>query len=66
MVGGIAFDEDFDDSGRVIEWLVQIDKDRSIKEKLLGREKIDGNDPFVQVVFQALREEKAFRDVEWG
>ena len=66
MVGGIAFDEDFDDSGRVIEWLVQIDKDRSIKEKLLGREKIDGNDPFVQEVFQALRGEKTFSDVEWG
>lgn len=66
MVGGIAFDEDCDDAGLVIEWLVQIDKERSIKEKLLGQEKIDGDDPFVQEIFRALQEEESFADVEWG
>ncbi|MEM6820166.1 MAG: hypothetical protein AAF578_15410 [Pseudomonadota bacterium] len=66
MVGGIAFDEDCDDAGLVIEWLVQIDKERSIKEKLLGQEKIDRDDPFVQEIFQALQAEDSFADVDWG
>jgi hypothetical protein len=66
MVGGIAFDEDRDDAGLAIEWLVQIDKERSIRERLLGREKLDGNDPFVQEIFHALSEEASFADVEWS
>ena len=66
MVGGIAFDEDLDDAGAVIEWLVQVDKERSLKERLLGREKIHGNDPLVQEIFHALQAEESFADVEWG
>jgi len=66
MVGGIAYDEEIDEASPLIEWLVQIHKSRSLKEKLLGREKIDGNDPFVQLVFQSLDDEEAFIDVNWG
>ncbi len=49
-----------------IEWLVQIEKDRSLKEKFLGQEKIDGNDPLVQEIFKALQAEESFAEVEWG
>lgn len=66
MIGGIAFDEDCNESDPVIEWLLQFDKSRSLKEKLLGREKIDADDPLVKMVFQSLLDEASFVDVEWG
>ena len=65
MVGGIAFDEESDDAGVAIEWLVQFEKSRSIKERLLGQEKLDGKDPFVREVFAALEAEESFNEVEW-
>ena len=50
-----------DDGGR--EWVLQIDKQRSMKEKLLGRAAMTPDDPCA-AYFQALLEaEPAFRDV---
>ncbi|KID56534.1 hypothetical protein JF50_11355 [Pseudoalteromonas luteoviolacea] len=40
MLGASTYFEEGDDPKSELEWIFQIDKPRSLKEKLLGREKI--------------------------
>lgn len=47
MLGSSTFFEDGDDPTSQLEWILQIDKSRSLKEKLLGREKISIDDECV-------------------
>lgn len=56
MLGASTYFEDGDDPKSELEWLFQIDKPRSLKEKLLGREKISIADEcvlFFQSKFEA-------------
>ncbi len=48
MLGSSVFYEDGDDPKVELEWVFQIDKQRSFKEKLLGKEKMSTNDECLQ------------------
>ena len=61
MIGSVALDER--DDGRR-EWVVQIDKHRSIKERILGRAKLTGDDPCVLMVRELIEHEPEFVDVQ--
>jgi hypothetical protein len=45
-------------------WIVQIRKNRSLSEKLLGRGKLTADDPLVGVVERALRGAAGIRNIE--
>ncbi|MCG7541073.1 hypothetical protein EXT48_16970 [Pseudoalteromonas sp. CO348] len=47
MLGASTYFEEGDDPKSELEWVFQIDKPRSLKEKLLGREKISTADDCV-------------------
>ena len=47
MLGASAYYEEGDDPDSELEWILQIEKHRSFKEKLLGKEKISINDECV-------------------
>ena len=47
MLGASTYFEEGDDPKSELEWVFQIDKHRSLKEKLLGREKISTADDCV-------------------
>jgi hypothetical protein len=60
MVGSSASDEE--ENGRR-EWVLQIVKHRSLKEKLAGKEKMTLADEFALLVLGTLRAEPAFEDI---
>jgi hypothetical protein len=60
MVGSSASEEE--ENGRR-EWVLQIVKHRSLKEKMMGREKMTRDDGLVQLLLRTLRVEPAFQDV---
>ena len=60
MLGASASDEEED--GRR-EWVLQIVKHRTLKEKLTGKEKMTPDDACVQLLLRTLRAESAFVDV---
>ena len=45
------------------EWILQVDKQRSVKEKLLGREKMGADDDCAQFFQQLLEDEPSFTAV---
>lgn len=57
MVGSSASDEEVDG---VREWVLQIVKHRSVKERLLGQEAMTGDDACVHLLLDVLRREPAF------
>lgn len=59
MIGAMAEEG----MGGQTEWAVQFDKSRSLKEKLMGREKLHGGDPAVAFVLGLIRGEPAFTSV---
>lgn len=61
---GGEFEESDRKSGADLEWLIQIHKQRSIKEKLLGRNKLQDDDPFVAELVDALKGDPSFSDVQ--
>ena len=46
-----------------VDWIVQIHKNRSLKDKLAGKNKLLGDDPLVALLESLVRRESAFRDV---
>lgn len=46
-----------------LEWLVQVEKARSFLDKLLGRNKMQADDPLVSKLVDALRSDAAFSDI---
>ena len=60
MIGAVALDERVD--GRR-EWVLQIDKHRSFKERLLGREKLTDDDLCVLMIRELIENEPEFVDV---
>jgi len=59
LLGSSASDED---SGQR-EWILQIDKQRSVKETLMGREKMAADDDCAQFFQQLLQDEPSFTSV---
>jgi hypothetical protein len=59
LLGSSASDED---SGQR-EWILQIDKQRSVKETLMGREKMAADDDCAQFFQQLLENEPSFTAV---
>ncbi len=64
LVGSIAYTEKEPALGEKIEWLIQIHKNRSLKEKILGRNKMTADDALVAKILGALRGDAAFTDIE--
>jgi hypothetical protein len=60
LVGASA---DAEDSAKEVEWVVQVHKQRSLKEKLLGRNKMSGDDPLFARVEQIARAERELSNV---
>jgi hypothetical protein len=60
LLGASACDEEED--GRR-EWVLQIDKQRSVKEKLLGRAKMSQDDECAKYFQSLLEREASFRDL---
>ena len=52
-----------DDSASEREWILQIDKQRSMKEKLLGREAMGADDECAAFFRELLESEPAFKSV---
>jgi hypothetical protein len=59
MVGALAEE----DTGGDVEWAIQFEKSRTLKEKLLGRENLRAGDPVVTFVLDHIRGESAFTAV---
>ena len=59
LLGSSASDEE---SGQR-EWILQIDKQRSVKETLMGREKMGAGDDCAQFFQQLLEDEPSFTSV---
>lgn len=60
MVGASA---DVDDSVSEVDWILQVHKHRSLKEKLLGRNKMAADDPLVTFIEALVRADPQFLDV---
>lgn len=45
------------------EWVVQVHKHRTVKDRLTGRNKLAGDDPLVALLESRVRGEPAFRNV---
>ena len=61
LIGSSASEED---EGGKREWILQIDKQRSMREKLLGREKMTRDDECASYFQRLLEQEATFRAVE--
>ena len=59
LLGSSASDEE---SGQR-EWILQIDKQRSVKETLMGREKMEADDECAQFFQQLVEDESSFTSV---
>ena len=64
LIGSIAHIEEGDNPRQDIEWMMQIHKNRSFKEKVMGRNKLDSEDPLVQQIVGSLRKDASIHDVE--
>ena len=58
MLGSSASEE-----GGDREWILQIDKQRSVREKLFGREKMTSDDECARFFQRLLEQEPSFRSV---
>ncbi len=65
MVGAIAFTDEQPDKPSELEWLFQVDKSRSVAEKLFGKNKIGQDDALVQAIFTCLNHEDGIHAVAW-
>ena len=57
------FEEPGENADAALEWLVQVEKLRSLVDKLLGRNKMQPEDILVTVLVDALKAEPAFSEV---
>jgi hypothetical protein len=60
LVGASA---DADGSTPDVEWVIQVDRHRSLKDKLLGRNKMAIDDPLVALIERILRADAQISDV---
>ncbi|MDJ0760698.1 MAG: hypothetical protein QNJ19_14980 [Woeseiaceae bacterium] len=64
LVGGVCFENPEDEPSDSHEWLIQIHKQRSIIDKLLGRNRLSPADPVVALIRDAIMNEPGFAKVE--
>ena len=60
LVGASA---DAEDTTPDVEWVIQVHKHRSLKDKLLGQNKIAADDPLVALIEGLVRADPQFSDV---
>jgi hypothetical protein len=46
-----------------MDWIIQVHKERSLKDKLTGKNKLADDDPFFALLEGLVRGEASFRDV---
>lgn len=63
LVGSIAHPDEEDEGNPEVEWMIQVDRSRSFKEKLLGRNKMTPDDALVVKIAAALTASEDFRNV---
>lgn len=66
ILGASSYFEEVDDPKAELEWILQIDKQRSFKEKLLGREKMTKSDPCLQLLKIKLESEVGINSIEFA
>ena len=66
LIGSVAYYESGDDPEEEIEWVFQVDKKRTFKEKLFGREKMNENDPCFRFFVDLFKSEPGISSVEIG
>ena len=64
MVGAIAYTDENTKPGDELDWLIQIHKDRSFKERLLGRNKLEADDALSAFIVAALKADLGISNVE--
>ena len=65
LVGASGQFEDEEGSGKVdLEWMIQVEKQRSLKQKILGRNKLQSDDVLVAAILGAVKRDPAFSDVQ--
>lgn len=64
LIGACAFYEQNDDPTSEIEWIFQVNKYRSLKEKLLGQNKMTVSDSCLQFFKELFDQEPRIKDVE--
>lgn len=60
LIGASAEQEDADEG----EWCLQVEKQRSIKERLLGKEKMTKDDGCLQIIVSILNAESQIKNVK--
>lgn len=60
LVGASA---DAEESATDVDWILQVHKSRSLKEKLFGTNKMIADDPLVASIVEIVRQDAAIRDV---
>ena len=63
LVGSICYEPEEGATGPDRDWLIQIHKNRSVLDKLFGRNKLEADDPLVRKVVTALRSDAAILDI---
>jgi hypothetical protein len=53
-----------EDSGSPIEWTIQVHKNRSTKDRVLGRNKLAVDDPLFAIIERTIRGESSMEQVE--
>lgn len=66
LIGSVAHFEEGDDLNKEIEWVFQVDKIRSFKEKLFGKEKMTEDDPCFLFFKKYFEEEPQIKEVAIG
>ncbi|GAA6137046.1 hypothetical protein NBRC116583_07930 [Arenicella sp. 4NH20-0111] len=66
LIGSIAHFEEGDDPNMDTDWIFQVDKTRSFKEVIFGKEKMTKNDPCFLFFKKYFEEEPQIKDVEIG
>jgi len=61
MVGASA---DTQGLGAEVKWTIQLHKARSLKEKLLGQNKLKGDDPLLAVIEKIIRSDRDIGSIE--
>lgn len=64
LIGSICFEHKEDSVGPEYDWMLQIHKNRSFLDKVLGRNKIQINDPLVTKIVRAIRADSTITDIE--
>ena len=66
LIGSVAYFEEGDDPHSELEWVFQVDKHRTIKEKLLGKNKMTSDDSCFQFFKSLFEDEPKFNEIKIG